>query len=312
MFDNYGRLINNMRISITQKCNLECFYCHHEGENGEENTVNGHMTPKEIEKISEIARKVGIEKLKITGGEPLLRKDIVEIVKRTSKHMKEVSMTTNGVLLGGNADALKEAGLKRVNVSFDAIDPETFMKITNRNLYYEVKEGVTAAIKAGLSPVKLNMVVLKGINDHDIPLAIEFASDIGAVLQLIEFESSKKEAQNPIFKKYHHDLNKVEQGLEKMALKVRQRNMHRRRKYILPSENNGKAEVEIVRGMHNSVFCNNCTRLRVTSAGELKPCLLKNDNHIDIINPIREGRSDKELVALFERAIHNKEPYWRV
>jgi cyclic pyranopterin phosphate synthase len=311
MLDNYGRLINNMRISITQKCNLECFYCHHEGENGEENTVNGNMTPKEIEKISEIARKVGIEKLKITGGEPLLRKDIVEIVKRTSKHMKEVSMTTNGVLLGGYADALKEAGLKRVNVSFDAIDPETFQRITNKKAYYEVKEGVEAAIRAGLKPVKLNMVVLKGINDHDIPLAIECASNFGAILQLIEFESTKEELNDLTFKRYHHSLSMIEKELRNRAFEVRQRNMHRRRKYILPSENNGKAEVEIVRGMHNSVFCNNCTRLRVTSAGELKPCLLKNDNHIDIINPIREGRSDKELVALFERAIHNKEPYWR-
>lgn len=311
MLDNYGRLINNMRISITQECNLDCFYCHHEGENGGESTDNALMTAGEIEKISKIARKVGIEKLKITGGEPLLRKDIVDIVRRTSKHMKEVSMTTNGILLARYADSLKESGLKRVNVSFDAIDPITFKKITNKDLYYEVKEGVSAAIKAGLNPVKLNMVVLKGINDHDIPLAIEYASNIGAILQLIEFESSKEEVQNPIFNKYHLDLNRLEKDLEKIALGIRQRNMHRRKKYILSSENNGKTEVEIVRGMHNSVFCNNCTRLRVTSKGELKPCLLRNDNHIDIITPIREGKSDEKLVALFAKAILLKEPYWR-
>lgn len=310
MLDSYGRLINNMRISVTQKCNLDCFYCHHEGEDGG-NGVNSHMTPDEIEKITEIASKVGIEKLKITGGEPLLRKDIVEIMERTSKHMKEVSMTTNGVLLGKYAVALKEAGLKRANVSFDAFDPETFKKITNRNLYYKVKGGVEAAVKAGLNPVKLNMVVLKGINDDDIPRAIEFASNVGAILQLIEFESSREKAQNLTFKIYHYNLAKIEQELEKKALEVRQRHMHRRNKFILPSGNNGKVEVEIVRGMHNSVFCGNCTRLRVTSSGELKPCLLRNDNHIDIINPVREGASDEELITLFEKAIRIKEPYWR-
>ncbi len=314
MIDRYGRLINNMRISVTQMCNLDCFYCHHEGENDKDevNTVNGHMTPREIEKITEIASKVGIEKLKITGGEPLLRRDIVEIVERTSKHMKEISMTTNGVLLGRYAKELREAGLKRVNVSFDAFDPDTFEKITNKNAYYEVKKGVEAAIKAGLAPVKLNMVVLKGINENDIFLGIDFASDAGAILQLIEFESSREEAYNLTFKRYHYNLSRVEASLGKMAFEIRQRQMHRRKKYIIPSESNGKAEVEIVRGMHNSVFCKNCTRLRVTSSGELKPCLLKNDNHIDIINPIREGKSDEELVELFQKAIYLKEPYWRV
>jgi len=198
-----------------------------------------------------------------------------------------------------------------VNISFDAIDPITFQKITNKDSYYEVKDGVEAAINAELNPVKLNMVVLKGINDNDIPHAIELASNFGAILQLIEFESNIEEAHNPTFKKYYYNLNRVEKGLAKMALEVRQRNMHCRKKYILPSENNGKAEVEIVRGMHNSVFCNNCTRLRVTSAGELKPCLLRNDNHIDIINPIRQGASDEELVTMFQKAIHIKEPYWR-
>lgn len=310
MLDNHGRNINNMRISVTQKCNLDCFYCHHEGED-ENGDVNGLMTPTEIEKIAEIASKVGIDKLKITGGEPLLRDDIIEIVERTAKHMKEVSMTTNGVLLKGSAEDLKNAGLKRVNVSFDAIDSKTFKRITNKNAYDRVKKGMMAAINAELNPVKLNMVVLKGINHKDIPDAIEFASEIGAILQLIEFETNKEESQNAMFKRYHHDLNGQEKSLAAKAIEVRQRNMHHRRKYILPSENNGMAEVEIVRGMHNSIFCANCTRLRITSSGELKPCLLKNDNHIDVLNPIRNGAHDDELISLFKKAIGLKEPYWR-
>lgn len=310
MLDRHGRNINNMRISVTQKCNLDCFYCHHEGE-VEEEEKNGHMTPEEIGKIAEIAQKVGIRKLKLTGGEPLLRKDIIEIVKRTSEHMQEVSMTTNGVLLEGYARSLKDAGLSRVNISFDGFDRETFFRITGKNLFNEVKNGVIKAVDVGLNPVKLNMVVLQGINEKEISCGVEFASEIGAILQLIEFETRKEEAQNYEYKKYHFRLDKVEKLLVKSASEVRHRNMHRRKKYILPSENNGKTEVEIVRGMHNSEFCANCTRIRVTSSGELKPCLLGNDDNIDIIEPIRRGVRDKELIALFESAILSKEPYWR-
>jgi cyclic pyranopterin phosphate synthase len=269
------------------------------------------MTPGEIGKIAEIAQKVGIKKLKLTGGEPLLRKDIIEIVKRTSEYMQEVSMTTNGVLLEGYARSLKDAGLSRVNVSFDGFDHKTFFRITGKNLFNEVKNGVIKAVDVGLNPVKLNMVVLKGINEKEISRGVELASDIGAILQLIEFETRKEEAQNYEYKKYHFHLDKVEKLLAESAREVRHRNMHRRRKYILPSENNGKTEVEVVRGMHNSEFCANCTRIRVTSSGELKPCLLRNDNNINIIGPIRNGAKNNELIALFERAIFLKEPYWR-
>jgi cyclic pyranopterin phosphate synthase len=310
MLDRHGRQVNNMRISVTQQCNLDCFYCHHEGEEGHI-PGNGYMKPKEIEKIAEVASFVGIEKLKITGGEPLLRKDIVDIVGRTSKLMKEVSMTTNGILLSKYASELKEAGLSRVNVSFDAPEPHTFHLITKVDAFNGVRDGVNAARNAGLAPVKLNMVVLKGINDHRITQAIDFASSVGAILQLIEFESSKENAQSMLFKKYHFDLCNVEEDLSRKACEVRQRNMHRRKKFIIPSENNGTAEVEIVRGMHNSKFCENCTRLRVTSCGELKPCLMKNDNHINIIDSIRRGAEDKELVSLIKKAILLKDPYWR-
>jgi cyclic pyranopterin phosphate synthase len=310
MLDRYGRQINNMRISVTQQCNLDCFYCHHEGEAGY-TPGNGYMKSEEIEKIAEIASLVGIEKLKITGGEPLLRKDVIDIVGRTSKHMKEVSMTTNGILLSEFASELKAAGLERVNVSFDAPEPFTFKKITKVDAFFGVRDGVYAAQNAGLNPQKHNMVVQNGNNDHHIPQAIDFASEVGAILQLIEFESSKENAQSMLFRKYHFDLGRVEEELNNRACEVRQRNMHRRKKYLIPSENNGPAEVEIVRGMHNSKFCENCTRLRVTSCGDLKPCLLKNDNHINIIDSIRKGADTKELVSLMKNAILLKEPYWR-
>jgi cyclic pyranopterin phosphate synthase len=311
MRDRFGRNINNMRISVTQECNLDCFYCHHEGENGGlTRKENGNMTPNEIEKITQIASQIGIEKLKITGGEPLLRNDIVDIVKRSSEHMKEVSMTTNGVLLNKYAKALRSAGLDRVNVSFDAIDPDTFLRITNKDAFDVVKEGISAAIKSGLSPVKLNMVILKDINEGDIMHAVEYSSKVGAILQLIEFESSKEEEEGSIFKKHYFDLIPTERKLQELAKEIKERRMHRRKKYLIPSQNNGNAEIEVVRAMHNSRFCENCTRLRVTSNGHLKPCLLSNGHHIDIIGPLRNGASDNELLQLFERAIMKKEPYW--
>jgi cyclic pyranopterin phosphate synthase len=311
MMDNYGRLINNMRISVTQECNLDCFYCHKEGENGGlKRNGNSLMTPLEIEKITEIASQVGIKKLKVTGGEPLIRKDIVEIVKRVSKHMNEVSMTTNGVLLGNYAKQLRDAGLKRVNISLDAFDPIKFRMITKKDHYRHVKEGVETAIKSGLSPVKLNMVILRGINENDILQAIDFSSKVGAVLQLIEFESAKEEADSNLFQKYYYDLMPLEKEFATQASDIKERNMHRRKKYFIPSEENGYAEVEVVRAMHNSQFCGACTRLRVTSKGELKPCLFANGNHINIIDPIRNGTCDNELIGLFESAILKKEPYW--
>jgi cyclic pyranopterin phosphate synthase len=312
MIDRFGRPVNNIRISVTQQCNLDCFYCHHEGENGgSQGNETGNMTPDEIEKITEIAQHIGIEKLKLTGGEPLLRNDIVDIVKRTAKHMKEVSMTTNGVLLNKYAEPLKEAGLDRVNISFDGISPGTFKTITNKDIFHRVRDGISAAVRTGLSPVKLNMVILKGINENEIPHAIEFSSNFGAILQLIEFEGSKEEADNPHFNRHFSDLKSVEEGLEDRAIEIRERRMHRRKKYIIPSEFNGKAEVEIVRAMHNSHFCGNCTRLRVTSTGDLKPCLLRDDNHINILDPIRNGATDEDIISIFKQAILLKEPYWR-
>ncbi|UCF08430.1 MAG: GTP 3',8-cyclase MoaA [Thermoplasmata archaeon] len=312
MLDRFGRNINNMRISVTRQCNLDCFYCHHEGDPQKEREPdNILMAPSEIEKIAEIGSSVGMEKLKITGGEPLLRNDIVDIIGRVAGHMKEVSMTTNGTLLRRYAHDLRQAGLSRVNVSFDAFNHETFERITGKDLFDELKTGVAAAKEAGLSPIKLNMVVLKSVNHRDIDVAVEYASSVGAILQLIEFETTKEGSANGPFTRYHYDLGNVEDRLNKVACDVSRRHMHNRKKYILSSQNNGHAEIEIVRGMHNSEFCCNCTRLRVTASGQLKPCLLREDNYLDIITPIRNGAADDELEAIFTQAVHLKEPYWR-
>nr|MDO8045714.1 GTP 3',8-cyclase MoaA [Candidatus Baldrarchaeota archaeon] len=304
LIDPYGRPVNDIRISITQKCNLNCFYCHREGEN--EKTAK-EMTPNEIKKIVEIAAKLGIKRVKITGGEPLVRKDVTEIIEKISniKGIVDVSLTTNGVLLAEYAEKLRKAGLKRVNVSLDTLDPQKYQKITGHNYSKRVIEGIIKAVETGLNPVKINMVVLKGINDTEIWDMIDFSAKTNTILQLIEFIPLN--TPNLSFQKHHMNLDPIEEELRKRAIKIITRKLHARKKYLLP---NG-AEVEIVKPFHNTVFCANCTRIRVTSDGKLKPCLMRNDNLVDILTPMRNNANNKKLEELFIKAVNLREPFYK-
>lgn len=304
IIDPHGRPVNDIRISITQNCNLNCFYCHREGEY--EKTKN-EMTPNEIEKIVEIAAKLGVKRVKITGGEPLLRKDVTQIIEKISniKGIEDVSLTTNGVLLAKYTKKLKKAGLKRVNVSLDTLNPQKYQKITGHNYSNQVVEGIIKAVETGLSPVKINMVILKDINEMEIWDMINFSAKTKTILQLIEFIPLN--TPNNSFKKHHINLDSIEKELKTKAVKIITRKLHARKKYFLP---NG-AEVEIVKSFHNTTFCANCTRMRITSDGKLKPCLMRNDNLIDILTPIRNNATNKELEAIFKKAVNLREPYYK-
>lgn len=209
--DSYERTVASVRISITQRCNLRCFYCHQEGEGS-----GGHieMAPEEIQRIAGVAASFGITKVKLTGGEPLLRSDILGIVRgiKSVPGISEVSMTTNGTLLSNLAKSLKEAGLTRVNVSLDALEPETYRFITGTNALERVVLGIKDALKAGLSPVKVNVVVLKGVNDDQIWNMIDFAEKNDAILQLIELESA---VEDELYRRYHSDLARIEKELKR-------------------------------------------------------------------------------------------------
>ena len=278
MRDRWGRPVIGLRISVTNKCNLNCFYCHHEG------CLNDsrRMSPQEIEKIVEVGTEFGIRKIKLTGGEPLVREDIVDIVAATTKpKIEEVSMTTNGTLLAKIAAELADAGLNRVNISLDTLDETTYERITGRKLLHEVLEGIDAALAADLTPVKLNMVLLAGVNEHEVERMIAYTSERGIIVQLIEL----LDAGGKSFTTYHRNLDDIEQSLRERAVAVRtRRSMQARRKYILPG-----GEVEVVKPMHNSEFCMHCTRLRLTSDGHLKPCLMRNDNLVDLLPHIGAG-----------------------
>lgn len=305
LYDRFGRPLNSLRVSVTQRCNFNCFFCHHEGEA----PSSEEMTSKEIGEIVRVACKLGMKKVKLTGGEPLLREDITDIVSRIAQHSDEVSMTTNGFLLKEKAVDLRKAGLKRVNVSLHSIDPETFTKITGKDALQEVEEGVEAALKNHLDPVKINMVVFKGMNNHEIPQMIDLAGNLGAILQLIEFQPVLEENQRT-WRRFHYDLVEVERWLKKEAFVIKDRAFQARRKYFLKRV--GKAVcVEVVRPMHNTRFCLNCTRLRVTSDGKLKPCLMRNDNLVDVVSLIRQGAGSEALKEAFKKVALLREPYWR-
>ncbi len=300
MRDRFGRPVTGLRISVTEKCNLDCFYCHREG------CFSGsrEMTAGEIGKIVGLATEFGVSKIKLTGGEPLLRKDIAGVVTAvTASRVKEVSMTTNGTLLAKVAGKLAAAGLDRVNISLDTLDEATYKRITGRGLLREVLRGIDAALSAGLTPAKLNMVLLAGVNEREVERMIAYTSKRGIILQLIEL----LETNGADFETYHCGLDGIERNLGKRAVAVRtRRSMQARRKYILSG-----GEVEVVRPMHNSEFCAHCTRLRLTPDGYLKPCLMRNDNLVDVLSPLRAGDSEGVREA-FVKTIARREPYFRM
>lgn len=297
--DRYGRTINGLRISVTESCNFNCFYCHREGHP----RSSQEMSPDEIGSIVKIASDFGVEKIKITGGEPLLRNDIVDIVAASVKPgIREVSMTTNGTLLSEKAQELAEAGLDRVNVSLDTLDAEKFAKITGRGALQKVLDGIAAAQEAGLVPIKLNMVLLKGTNEDEVDRMISFAGEHDMILQLIELVDLNGED----FKEHHLALEEIERRLAARAIAVRTRRlMQSRRRYLLPN-----GEVEVVRPMHNTRFCAHCHRLRLTPDGYLKPCLMRNDNLVDILSWVQAGDTDGAKKAFVE-AVMRREPYFK-
>jgi cyclic pyranopterin phosphate synthase len=301
-YDSYDRPITNLRISINSNCNLSCIYCHREGEGlGSElkcsEDGSRSITFDDVKALIEVASKLGIRSLKFTGGEPLLRSDFIDMVRLVPPTI-ECSVTTNGVFLSDLAFDLKKAGLSRVNVSIDSLNRDNYVRITGRDLLDHVLEGVEAALAAALVPVKLNFVLLKGYNEDEIDDFISFVAerrDRGPllILQVIELMNF-----NDI--PYHADVTALEERIAQGATKVMQRRMHGRRKYLYHG-----AEIEFVRPVHNTEFCASCTRLRVTSDGKLKPCLLRSDNMV----PIDGARGDA-LIEKIREATAYRVPFY--
>jgi cyclic pyranopterin phosphate synthase len=262
------------------------------------------MTPEEVGRVVEVASKLGVNKLKVTGGEPLMREDIVDIIRLTSPHVREVSMTTNALKLPEKAEALHDAGLKRVNISLHSLKRESVKKIAGVDCLDGVLAGIKAADEAGLKPIKLNFVVMKGLNSCEIPDMLRLSAETGAILQLIEYQKLERGVEK--WGDLYYDLTPLEKGWDAEAVRIEEQVMHKRKRYTLRDG----ATVEIVRPIHNTVFCANCNRLRLTSDGRLKPCLMRGDNLVPLVQLLRGGASEGELVDAFRLATSRRAPYW--
>ena len=308
-----------MRVSLTDRCNFDCVYCHNEGLGD----TRGPMAPRDHEmstddvvRFLEVAREFDVDSVKFTGGEPLLRQDAEEIIRRTPDEM-EVSITTNGAMLPGRAPALVDAGPERVNISQDALDEETFKEVTQAGAYDAVMDGIDAVLDAGLAPVKLNMVVFERTAGY-VPEMVDHVAERGGLrLQLIEY--MPEIAGHP---EWAIDIDRVHDWLEDQAARVEQREMHDRTRYwVTPdgSEKDGteltdgsgdidESEarmVEIVDPVENPTFCANCHRVRVTHEGYLKGCLNRNDD----LRPMGEMTRDRIREA-FQETVANRVPFY--
>ena len=334
--DDFGREVTGVRVSLTDRCNFDCVYCHNEGLGD----TRGPMAPRDHEmstddvvRFLEVAREFEVDAVKLTGGEPLLRQDVEEIVRRAPDGMA-VSMTTNGTMLPGRAEDLVDAGLERVNVSQDALDEETFKQVTQAGAYDAVMDGVEAALDAGLAPVKLNMVVFERTAGYVPEMVEHVAENEGLRLQLIEYMPEL--AGHP---EWAIDIQRVHDWLEEQAAHVEHREMHDRRRYWLtPGSVEGAGDrgggasaeaetaaaadfdifdesgdvdesragmVEIVDPVENPSFCANCHRVRVTHEGYLKGCLNRNDDLRSMGEMTRE-----EIRETFRETVANRVPFY--
>jgi cyclic pyranopterin phosphate synthase len=317
--DDFGREVSGVRVSLTDRCNFDCVYCHNEGlgdTRGPMDPQDNEMATDDVVRFLEVAAEFDVESVKFTGGEPMLRDDLEEIVARTPDGM-EVSMTTNGTFLPGRARDLKESGLDRVNVSQDALDPEEFAEITKAGAYDKVMEGIEAAVEAGLAPVKINMVVFE-LTAGYVPEMVDFvAENPGLQLQLIEY--MPEIAGHP---EWAIDIERVHGWLAEQADRIETREMHDRKRYYVndgvsedpdtPSIGGADVEtdvetgmVEIVDPVENEDFCASCGRVRVTHEGYLKGCLNRNDDLRSM-----GGMTKPEIREAFREVVDNRVPYY--
>jgi cyclic pyranopterin phosphate synthase len=295
--DRFGREVTGVRVSLTDRCNFDCVYCHNEGlgdTRGPMDPRDHEMETDDVVRFLEVAREFDVDSVKFTGGEPMLRDDVEEIVRRTPDEM-ETSMTTNGTFLPGRAEDLKAAGLERVNVSQDALDPDAFAQITKSGAYDKVMEGVRAAVDAGLAPVKLNMVVFKHTAGYVEEMVEHVGENDGLQLQLIEYMPELTGRPE-----WSIDIHRVHDWLEGKADRIEQRDMHDRRRYWVDG-----GMVEIVDPVENEEFCANCHRVRVTHEGYLKGCLNRNDDLRDM-----GEMTGPEIRRAFREVVHSRVPYY--
>ena len=303
--DKYGRAITDLRIAITDRCNYKCVYCR----TGNQGALYAELPISDYLRIARVFSSLGITKVRLTGGEPLLRHGLVDLVRELSRLQTmegeplDIAITTNGHLLAEMAQPLKDAGLRRVTVSMDAVDAERFARITRvSNGFEAVLAGVRAARQAGLEPVKVNCVLLRGFNDDQITAFGQFARQEAVVVRFIEFMPLEEErVWSPEI------VVRLEEILERMAafrplLEIPHERSETARRYRFAD---GVGEIGIIAPVSHP-FCGHCSRVRVTSDGKIRTCLFSVFDH-DLARVMKRGGSDADLAAFIREVISHKE-----
>lgn len=304
LIDNFGREISYLRVSITDRCNYRCIYCQSE----KEFEFIPHQEILRFEEIVEIVQEavnLGITKVRVTGGEPLVREGIVDFIKklREIKKLKDISLTTNGFFLSEYAEKLKDAGLNRVNISLDSLQEEKYKKITRGGSLEKALKGINSALKAGLLPIKINTVLIRGINDDEVEDFVRLTLGRPLNIRFIEFMPSGEEVIN----EFEDKFISVQEIKEKLM-----------KEYLLNpikiGTANGPAKYYQIKGGQGTIgfitalsqhFCKTCNRIRLTSEGKLRPCLFSN-TEVDIKQAIRKLARDKNEGFLRKKIIRDK------
>ena len=306
LVDSLGRVHNNLRISVTDRCNIRCFYCM-PNDNVQFKPRAEILTFEEIVRFTRVAANLGVNKLRLTGGEPLVRADLPALVGELSSvpGIRDIAMTTNGLLLADQVDALKRAGLKRLNISLDGLREETFVRISRRPGLDRVLEGIFAAQRVGFEKIRLNAVAIRGITDDEIVPLGEFARQHGLELRFIEF--MPLDAENSWENDQVLSGSEIRDALENAF------------GALLPIKRNDPSQPATdyrfedgigVIGFINPVsqpFCSDCNRLRITADGKIRNCLFS-ITEWDARQVMRSGGSDEQLVELLHDCIFSKKP----
>jgi len=291
--DAYNRSVKDLRISVTDRCNFRCTYCM-PLDQYEWISKKEILTFEEITRLATLFVGLGVEKIRLTGGEPLVRQNLDQLVAKVAaiSGLKDLCLTTNGALLAEKIDSLKAAGLKRINISLDTLDPEKFRRMTKRGDLEKVLEGIFAAKDHGLHPIKLNAVIERGVNDDDILELVEFSREHGLAIRFIEYMDVGN-SNNWTSEKL---VSKAE-ILEKISSRYPLREIGRDQGSA-PSVDyefiDGRGDLGVIASV-TEPFCSSCTRARLTADGKLVTCLFSQMGH-DVKALLRNGTSDEDLV----------------
>ncbi len=305
LIDPFNRKITYLRVSVTDHCNYRCHYCRDE-EHQTHTTRSEVLSFEEISKIVSIFAKLGVTKVRLTGGEPLLRKNILDLTKMLGNinGLTDIPLSTNAHLLASFAAKLKDHGINRSNISLDSLIPKRFTEITRNGDLTKVLKGIDTAIAVGMSPIKLNMVVMKGINDDEIESMIDFAIDRAVDIRFIETMPVGLAGIGAVDRHYSE-----KEILERVYKKIGEKLVSTTTK-----QTDGPAKPMLIDGTNTSVatisavsnhFCNSCNRVRLTAKGDLILCLGQ-ENSISLRDAVRSSMSDEEINNLIINAINKK------